>query len=208
MDFHFFPPANPDSKPVFQNPKWRDRPTTYQPGDEERSSGWRFDNWERDLTVPGVELDAVFQQSRARIISMDILSPSILEFTPQWNVEDRLPQVDDLIFQRTHLIQFGRVQLMDVLSATRVGMVTDEAGHFALQYIATKGHPEKGFSIYTIQQHADNVKFSIKTVSQPANILTKLANPIITRRTQLRITNAVLDYVKTSVRLDLIGDSA
>jgi uncharacterized protein (UPF0548 family) len=207
MDFAFFPPIQPDDTQAFANPKWRDRTTTYTPGDENKSAGWKHDHWERDLTVASVPASDVFEQARARIISMDILPSDILDYTAQWNVEGRLPQPNDLIFQRTHLVQVGQQRIVDVLSATRIGTLTDAPGLFALQYISTSGHPERGFSVYTITQDDQSVKFIIKTISQPANLLTKLANPIITRRTQLRITNAVLDYMKTSVHLDLIGEN-
>lgn len=206
MDFDFFPPAKPDDTTAFQNSRWQERTTTYQPGDEEKTDGWKHDQWERSLLVPGIAVSTVFAQARARIISMDILPSDILEYTAQWNIEGRLPQENDLIFQRMHLVRLSNIRLIDVLSATRIGKVIDEPQYFALQYIATKGHPERGFSVYTLQQQAKSVLFTIRTISQPANIFTKLANPIIVRRTQLHITKAVLDYVKTSVQLDLSGE--
>lgn len=205
MHFDIWPPHNPDDNTRFQQPIWRDRKVTYQAGDDQQGSGWKYDQWERVFNISGVSADAIFQQARARLISMDIVPPALLEFTAQWNTQSRLPQVDDLIFQRTHLFQIGGRRLVDLHSATRIGDVIDEPNRFELQYIATEGHPERGFSRYTIAQGNDVVMFTIRTTSQPANILTKLANPIITRRMQLRVTNSILDYMVTTVTLDLTG---
>lgn len=203
MDFDFFPAQECDDSSYVQSPKWRDRPITYQDGDEQRSKGWRFDTWERVLDVPGVPAEHVFQQARARLISMDVLPRDILTYTVQWQVEERLPQAGDLLFQRTHLLQFAGRYWLDVLSATRLGDVQDVDNGFMLQYIATEGHPERGFSKYAVINDGTSVRFTIETVSQPANWLTKLVGKMITRPMQLKITNAVLDYMQNSIRLDL-----
>jgi uncharacterized protein (UPF0548 family) len=206
MRFAFFQPSEPDDTRFLEHPDWRERPLTYTQGDENRSGGWKYDEWEREIKVPRADAATIFEQARARLINFDIIPPTIMHITTQWNHEGRLPQQGDVIFQRTHLIRIGNLHLVDVLSATRLGEVVDDADCFSLVYIATKGHPEKGFSRYSLRPSGEHsVTFKIETTSQPANFLTKLANPIITRRTQLKITYSVLDTMERGVIMDLSG---
>ncbi len=206
MKFSFFQPSDPEDTWFLQHPAWKNRPITYSEGDENRSTGWKHDTWERVIKVAKIDAPQIFEQARARLINFDILPTSIMHVTPQWNIESRLPQEDDLVFQRTHLVRLGNWHIVDVLSATKIGEVIDEPDLFSLIYIATKGHPEKGYSRYSLYPNGDNqITFKIETVSQPANILTKIANPIVTRRTQLKITNSVLDTMERGVIMDLSG---
>ncbi len=205
MQFHFFPPRYNDDTQRLLSSAWQNRPNNYQLRDENVSSGWKHDEWVRVFDIPSATPAEIFQQARARIISMDIIPPRLMELTAQWNVEDRLPQVGDLLFQRTHLLGMRGWHVADILSATRMGDVIDEPERYELQYIAVKGHPEKGASRYIVANDGQQVRFTIKPVSKPANILTQLANPIITRRVQVHVTNSILDYVVTAVTLDLTG---
>ena len=202
MQFEIFPKGSLDDCVFFDKPAWQNRTVTYKAGDEDTSGGWRYDFWERSLDVPNVSAEAIFEQARARLISMDVIPDDLLEYTVQWQVENRLPQVNDLLFQRTHLIHMRDFRVLDVLSATRIGKLVDEPNLFMLQYIATEGHPECGRSNYSVIKEDDTVRFTIDTISKPALLLTKLAKPF-TRRTQLKITNAVLDYMQNAIRLDL-----
>jgi uncharacterized protein (UPF0548 family) len=206
MRFTFFPQTDPNDSSLLQNPTWQERPLTYIEGDEKRSNGWKHDKWECEIMVSRADAATIFDQARARLINFDILPPTIMHVTTQWNFEGRLPQQGDVIFQRTHLIRIGNWHVVDVLSATRLGKVIDEPDLFSLVYIATKGHPEKGYSRYSLRPTGNHsVMFRIETISQPANMLTKLANPIITRRTQLKITHSVLDTMERGVIMDLSG---
>lgn len=206
MQFDLFPSQKVDDSSRVRDPRWQNRSVTYQAGDERNAPDWRVEEWNRVFdTLPQVTPDAIFQQARARLISMDVVPPHILELTAQWNVESRLPQIGDLLFQRTHFVRFGDFRLVDLLSATRIGEIVDEPTRFVLQYITLQGHPECGVSNYVLHNDGQQVWFSIKPISRPANILTKLANPIITRRFQVFITTQILDYVVTAVTLDLTG---
>lgn len=206
MRFAFFQPTDPDDSRFLEHPNWRARPLTYHQGDENQSGGWKYDEWEHEIKVPRANAATIFDQARARLINFDIIPSTIMNVTTQWNLEGRLPQQGDVIFQRTHLIRIGNLHVVDVLSATRLGEVVDESDHFSLVYIATQGHPEKGFSRYSLRPNGEHsVIFKIETTSQPANILTKLASPIITRRTQLKITHSVLDTMERGVIMDLSG---
>lgn len=205
MRFDFFPSHQTDDMIYVTDPKWQNLPNSYQAGDETKSRGWRQDQWERTFEVAGVTPAHIFQQARARLISMDIAPPSLLELTAQWNVEARLPQMGDVLFQRSHLFRVGNVRFADLLSAVRIGDVVDESDRFELQVVALKGHPERGVSRYILLNDGNYVWFRIAPISKPANIFTQLANPILTRRIQVYLTESMLDYVVTAVTLDLTG---
>lgn len=206
MRFQFFPSPTPDDSHYTTAPTWASRPLSYQLGDEQQSRGWYDDHSERQLTVPNVAPSRIFEQARARLINFDFLPSELVQFTGRWNVEGRMPQVGDVVFQRTHLVQLGR-PLVDVLSATHIGEMTDEPKRFILRYVTTKGHPECGTAYYQIIQESDTVYFRIHAVSKPGLWTTRLVKPLITRRVQLRITKGILDGMATSVRLDLTDES-
>ncbi|MBI5930903.1 MAG: DUF1990 family protein [Chloroflexi bacterium] len=204
MNFDFFPSTSPDDAKHLN--RWRKRSLSYHPGDETTSSGWSQDHWEREIRVPGLDPAKIFEQARARLINFDVLPPELLEITTQWNLEERMPQAGDLIFQRTHLFKMGNFRLADVLSAVQIAQIVDEPRRFVLQYITVKGHPEKGISTYTLTwSDDDRVLFTMQPISKPANWLTRLGGPFITRRTQLKITHAILDTLAKGVLLDLTG---
>lgn len=206
MNFDVFPSKNNRDYLNLTDPIWRNRPVTYQPSDENKSSGWNNDHWEREIKVPGADPTKIFEQARARLINFDIMPVDILEVTPSWTIEGRLPHSGDLLFQRTHLLKIGGFRLLDVLSATRIDEVIDEPRRFVLQYTATKGHPEKGTAWYTLEHTDDDrVVFMLKSMSKPANLLTQLGTRIITRPIQLKITRAILDTFAKGVLLDLTG---
>ncbi|MCQ3929718.1 MAG: hypothetical protein DPW16_04610 [Chloroflexi bacterium] len=204
MNFNFFPPqALDDTKRISQ---WWDRALSYHPGDETQSGGWDQEQWEREIRVPGFDPAKIFEQARARLINFDVLPPELLEVTTQWNVEEHLPQPGDLMIQRTHLFKIGNFRLADVLSAVKITQIIDEPRRFALQYVTVKGHPEKGQSTYTITWTDDNrILFTMQPISKPGNLLTRLANPIITQRIRLKVTHAILDTLAKGVLLDLTG---
>lgn len=206
MRFDFFPSNQNDDTKHVTDPQWQNLASNYQSGDENVvRGGWRKEEWQRILEAPQVSLDVIFQQARARLISMDIAPISLLELTAQWNVEDRLPQVGDLIFQRSHLFRMGNLRLADLLSAVRIGDVVDEPNRFELQVVALKGHPERGASRYILLNDGHHVWFRMAPISKPANTLTRLADPILTRRIQVYVTASMLDYMVTAVTLDLTG---
>lgn len=204
MNLHFFPSQTPNDTTRIS--LWHDRDLSYHPGDETTSSGWNQEQWEREIIAPGIDPARIFEQARARLINFDVLPPELLEITTQWNVEERLPQAGDLIIQRTHLFKIGSFRLVDVLSAGQIVQIVDESRHFSLQYVTVKGHPEKGTSTYTITcTDDDRVLFTMQPISKPGNWLTRLVNPIITRRVRLRVTHAILDTLAKGVLLDLTG---
>ncbi|PJF40396.1 MAG: hypothetical protein CUN55_12775 [Phototrophicales bacterium] len=180
MRFSFFSPQASDDTRYILDPQWLSLPNSYHVGDETRSQRWKQDQWLKTFNIPQVPPEKIFQQARARLISMDIISPQILELTAQWNVEGRLPQAGDLLFQRTHLVRLGNIHIIDLLSATRITSVVDEPARFVLQYTTLKGHPEKGISNYIIENNGENVTFSIQSIAKPANIITQLVNPFFT----------------------------
>ncbi len=204
MNFDFLPSQTPDdTKRLTQ---WRDSVRSYRPGDETQSGGWDQEKWEREIRVPGFDPARIFEQARARLINFDVVPPELLEIITQWNVEERLPQPGDLMIQRTHLFKIGNFRLADVLSAVQIAQIVDEPRRFALQYSTVKGHPEKGCSTYTLTwTNDDRVLFTMQPISKPGNWLTQLANPIITQRVRLKVTNAILDTLAKGVLLDLTG---
>ncbi len=202
--FSFFPGSDNDDTPRVLDDAWRKRPLTYANGDEAKSGGWKDDHWQREFKVLDVDAERIFDEARARLINFDVLPIAQAQLTTLWNVETRLPQPGDVIFQRTHFVRFGGFNLVDILSATRLGEVMDAPDHFELQYISTQGHPECGTSRYRVEiDDRGRVMFRIHTISKPALWLTRLANPIITRRFQLKITHAVLDTMVQGVLMDL-----
>lgn len=205
MRLIFFPSPAPDDTPYTTDPTWTERPLSYLLGDEQGQRGWHDDHWERPLDIPSIVPSRIFEQARARLINFDFLPSELVQFTGQWNVEGRLPQVGDVVFQRTHLLRLGR-SLIDVLSATRIAEVIDEPQRFVLRYVTTQGHPECGTAYYQIIQESDRVFFRIHAISQPALWTTRLVKPIITRPLQIRITKGILDGMATSVLLDLTDE--
>lgn len=204
MKWQFFPSDSPDDSGQLQHPAWRDLPVSYSEGQESKSAGWDVDRWERELSVPGVAPEKVFEQARARLINFDILPARLAQFTTTWNVEGRLPQPGDIVFQRTHFLYVGNFHLIDILSATRVKTAVDAPDYFLLQYVTTQGHPEQGTARYELEKTAEGkVIFRINALSKPALFLTRLAKPIITRRVQLKLTQGILDTLEKGVRLDL-----
>lgn len=206
MRLEFFPSLTPDDTVAATSPLWTTRALTYQPGDEDQSKGWYNDQWERQLVIPHSEPTRIFEQARARLINFDFLPSQLVQFTAQWNVESRLPQIGDVVFQRTHLFRLGR-PWVDVLSATHIGEVVDEAKRFTLSYITTKGHPECGTASYQVIQENDAVYFRMNAISTPGLWATHLVKPIITRPLQIRITKGILDGMMTAVLLDLTDES-
>lgn len=204
MNFIFFPSqTSDDTKRLTQ---WRNRGLSHHPGDETQSGGWDQEQWEREIRVPGFDPAKIFEQARARLINFDVVPPELLEITTQWNIEERLPQPGDLMIQRTHLFKISNFRLADVLSAVQIAQIIDEPRRFALQYSTVKGHPEKGQSTYTLTWTDDNrVLFTMQPISKPGNLLTRLANPIMTQRVRLKVTHAILDTLTKGVLLDLTG---
>ncbi|KAB2858813.1 MAG: hypothetical protein F9K46_11440, partial [Anaerolineae bacterium] len=124
MNFDFFPSPTPDDTKHLN--QWRDRGLSYHPGDENKSGGWDHEQWEREIRVPGFDSTKIFEQARARLINFDVVPLGLLEITPQWNIEERLPQPSDLMIQRTHLFKIGNFRLVDVLSAVQIAQIIDE----------------------------------------------------------------------------------
>lgn len=207
MCLEFFPSITPDDTVAAARPLWTTRSLTYQLGDEHQSKGWYDDRWERQLVIPHSGPTRIFEQARARLINFDFLPSLLVQFTAQWNVESRLPKIGDVVFQRTHLVRLDR-PWVDVLSATHISDVVDEAKHFTLRYITTKGHPECGTASYQVIQENDAVYFRIHAISKPALWTTRLVKPIITRPLQIRITKGILDGMMTAVLLDLTDESS
>lgn len=206
MKLEWLPSATSINNAVFEDPLWVSRQVTYN--DATSVDGqWEEKTWTRSIRVLNFGAAAVFEQIRARLLSLDIISPTRLQYGGQWLYEDRLPQVHDLVFQRTHLISIGKRVIVDVLSAVRVGDVTNDSNEFALTLITTNGHPVQGYSRFAITVQHDGVAFSIHSVSRPATTISSLLKPI-TRRTQHSISTAILNYVETATRLDLTGDPA
>jgi uncharacterized protein (UPF0548 family) len=199
-----FPSSSPDDTSYLTHPDWRDRGITYTVGDEQHGTGWRHDHHRVTLTAPGVAAETIFEQARARLINMEIVSSRLLVYTAAWNVEGRLPQAGDLIFQRTHFIRLGEHALVDLLSAVRLGEVIDQPGLFELEYISTQGHPECGASRFIVSVDNNAVRLQMVVVSAAGLMTTRLVRPF-TRWFQLKITHNILDTIAQGVRLDSVG---
>lgn len=206
MEFAFLQSAYPDDSAKLQEAKWNGLATSYADGDETKSSGWYIDHWERELSVAGIEAEQVFEQARSRLINFDLVPPHLAQFTTTWNIEGRMPEAGDRVFQRTRFFHLGSLQLVDVFSMTCVAQVIDEEKRFLLQYLTTQGHPESGTARYVIERTEDNrVFFRIHAIAKPTLWTTRLVKRFITRPIQLKITKGILDTMERGLRLDLTG---
>ena len=203
--FQFLPSQTTTDTAIFEQAEWLERPTSHTIGDEDQSSRWNRDSLEHPLNVGPISIDDIFQQARARLISMDIIPASVLEYTGQWMVEARMPQADDLIFQRTHMLQFNGRPLFDLVSAVRIANVIDEDACFALHFVTTIGHPVRGHSQFAVKKNDDHVAFAINAVSKPATWFSRLASPMA-RRKQFQVKHSIFNYLQTTIRLDLAGE--
>lgn len=82
----------------------------------------------------------------------------------------------------------------------RVAYVVDSPRRKGFGYVTLPGHPEVGVEEFVMDHHDDDaVWFSVRAVSRPASLLTKIGAPI-GRRVQRRVTGRYLTAMAADAR--------
>lgn len=76
---------------------------------------------------------------------------------------------------------------LQVIVPCRVLYVDHEADRFAFAYGTLPGHPERGEEAFVVERHGGDTVFRIIAFSRPADLATRLGEPVA-RRIQRRFT--------------------
>ena len=125
-----------------------------------------------------------------------IFPKKIMTYLTQWSFENRAMQVGDTIVQQVFLPPFGSLS-QKIIFGVRIKDIIDEPNRKGFSYETLKGHLEKGLSVFTVEETADNkLIFKIQTFSKPGHILSQLGGPFIAVPYQSYCTRLALNHVK------------
>ena len=81
----------------------------------------------------------------------------------------------------------------------RISYVVDEPTRFGFAYVTLPGHPECGEEAFVLSREADEVLFTMRSYSRPAELLARLGGPIsraVQRRTNRAYSVGMRRYLK------------
>jgi len=125
-----------------------------------------------------------------------IFPDNIMEYLTEWGYEKREMRVGDTIVQQAFIPPFRQFS-QKIIFGVRVNKIINEPTKLGFSYETIKGHPEKGISIFTIENTSDGkIIFKIHTFSVPGNFLAKLVGALFSIPYQKFCTKQGLKNIK------------
>jgi hypothetical protein len=132
------------------------------------------------------------------LFNYEIFPSNILTYFSQWQAEGRKMRVGDTIVQQIFLPPVPQIS-QKIIVGVRINEIVDEQFCKGFSYETLQGHVEKGVSSFLLEQRDNEIYFSIRTFSAPANIITRLLGPVLSVPYQAHCTRAALKNVKRQV---------
>jgi hypothetical protein len=132
------------------------------------------------------------------LFNYKIFPPNILSYFTQWQTEGRQMRVGDTVVQQIYLPPIRKLS-QKIIVGVRISEVIDEQFRKGFSYETLHGHVEKGVSSFVLEQRGNELYFSIRTFSEPANVLAKVLGPVFSVPYQAYCTSAALKNVKRQV---------
>src|SRR5687767_11823962 len=145
---------------------------------------------ETEKSLGQVNLDFLFDYQ--------IFPSNIMTFLTQWEQEKRKMKIGDTILQQA-FIPPTKLFSQKMVFGVRISNIIDEADKKGFSYVTIDGHVEKGESTFTIEKGNSGLIFTIKTFSEPGNLMTKFVGPFFTVPYQTYCTRTALENVKKQI---------
>lgn len=130
------------------------------------------------------------------LFDYQIFPGKIMICLAQCTFEKRTMKVGDIIVQQVFIPPFKPFS-QKLVFGVWINKIIHEPTRIGIIYVILNGHVEKGISIFTIEQNADqNTIFKIHTYSSPGSILLKRLSPIFSNPYQDYCTRQALLNVK------------
>ena len=107
-------------------------------------------------------------------------------------------KIGDTILQQA-FIPPTKLFSQKMVFGVRISNIIDEADKKGFSYVTIDGHVEKGESTFTIEKGNSGLIFTIKTFSEPGNLMTKFVGPFFTVPYQTYCTRTALKNVKKQI---------
>jgi hypothetical protein len=106
-----------------------------------------------------------------------IFPESILQAYPQWRHENREMKVGDTIVQQIYIPPFPRFS-QKIIAGVRIKEIFNTEARKGFSYETLKGHPEKGVSVFSLEQQDSTLVFKIETYSSASGKFLSLFQPL------------------------------
>ena len=127
-----------------------------------------------------------------------IFPPSILRFAADWQAAARAMQIGDVIVQQAYLPPF-RLSVKCIF-AVRVLGITRTPTFVGIQYGTLAGHAETGLSEFGFERRGRELYALIHTFSEPAQMLSRIVAPFVTRPYQQYCTDRAVEQMCAAFR--------
>lgn len=145
-----------------------------------------------DSKKPLAQIDLDF------LFDYKIFPSNILTCKTQWEHEKRKMKVGDTIVQQVYLPPI-KMFSQKVVFGVRVSNIIDETNRKGFSYATIEGHVKRGESFFILERSKQGLIFTIKTFSEPGNLLTILLGPFLTIPYQTFCTRKALENIKRQI---------
>jgi hypothetical protein len=133
--------------------------------------------------------------SHEYIFKYKIFPINILNHYSSWEANNREMKVGDTVVQEIYLPPIQKTSLK-LIMGTRIKEVFQTNNKIGFSYQTLKGHVERGVSEFYVQLEGQKIVFTIRTFSEPGNIISSALGPFFSTPYQAYCTHKALKQMK------------